>query len=112
LARLSNDTGLGLLAVGMPDALGESSWMEASVSHYTSEDLFRVFHTHELVRRDEIILNLDYKQCGLGGASCEPGTLPQYLIEPGTFRFSFRLRGFSEQDQSPVRLARQRLPRL
>jgi len=107
---LSNDDGVGLLAAGMPGALGESPLMEASVSHYTSEDLFQAFHTHELIRRDEITLNLDYKQCGLGGASCGPGTLPQYLIMPGTYRFSFRLRPFTAQDPPPVRLGRQQLP--
>ena len=75
---LTNGSGLGLLAVGMP-------LMEASASHYTSHDLYRAFHTHELTRREEIILNLDDRQCGLGGASCGPGTLPQYLIQPGRF---------------------------
>jgi len=88
---LTNDGGIGLLAVGMP-------LMEAGVSHYTADDLYRAFHTNELTRRDEIILNLDHEQCGLGGASCGPGTLPQYLIEPGTFDFSFRLRPFETKD--------------
>jgi len=107
---LTNDDGVGLLAAGMPGENGESLLMEASVSHYTSEDLFQAFHTNELLRRDEITLNLDYKQCGLGGASCGPGTLPQYLIMPGTYRFSFRLRPFTAQDPSSAYLGRQQLP--
>jgi beta-galactosidase len=107
---LSNDDGVGLLAAGKQGAPGEGPWMEANVSHYSSEDLYRAFHTYELIRRDETILNLDYKQCGLGGASCGPGTLPQYLIEPSTYRFIFRLRPFSAQEHSPARLARQWMP--
>ena len=109
---LSNDDGVGLLAAGKQGAPGEGPWMEASVSHYTSEDLYRAFHTHELIRRDETILNLDHKQCGLGGASCGPGTLPQYLIEPGTYKFIFRLRLFSAQEHSPAKLGRQCMPSL
>jgi hypothetical protein len=99
---LTTDAGIGLLAVGMP-------LMEASVSHYSAHDLYQALHTNELVRRDKVILNLDYKQCGLGGASCGPGTLPQYLIEPGLFSFSFRLRPFTTKDSAPDHLSRQLL---
>ncbi|MFC1975354.1 glycoside hydrolase family 2 TIM barrel-domain containing protein [Chloroflexota bacterium] len=99
---LTNDTGLGLLAVGLQP-------LETSVSHYTADDLYQAFHTNELTRRDEVILNLDFKQCGLGGASCGPGTLPPYLILPGTFTFSFRLRPFIAGDASPADLSRQKL---
>ena len=85
---LFNDDGVGLMAVGQP-------LMEASVSHFTADDLFRAYHTNELSPRPEIILNLDYQQCGLGGASCGPGTLPQFLIKSGHFKFAFRLQPFS-----------------
>jgi hypothetical protein len=86
--------------VGMPT-------MEASVSHFTADDLYQAYHTNELERRDEVILNLDYKQCGLGGASCGPGTLEQYLIKPGVFNFSFRLRPFKADETNPALLSRQ-----
>jgi beta-galactosidase/beta-glucuronidase len=95
---LTQKNGLGLLAVGQPN-------LEVSVSHYTADDLYRARHTHELSRRDEIILNLDYKQCGLGGASCGPGTLPQYLVQPGSFSFTVRLRPITTQD-NPAHLSR------
>jgi hypothetical protein len=96
---LANEAGLGLLAVGDPP-------LEASVSHYRAADLYRAYHTNELIRREKVILNLDYRQSGLGGASCGPGTLPQYLIRPGTFRFTIRLRPFGK-DERPAHLARQ-----
>jgi beta-galactosidase len=102
---LTNDAGIGLLAVSSPP----TAYMEASVSHYTAHDLYRAFHTNELIRRDEIMLNLDYRQCGLGGASCGPGTLAQYLIQPGTFTFNVRLRPFMAGEIDPARLGRQRL---
>ena len=83
--------------------------MEASVSHYTADDLFQACHTNELTRRDEVILNLDSKQCGLGSASCGPDMLPQYKIQPGTFNFSFRLRPFTANDTNLAPLSRQQL---
>jgi hypothetical protein len=98
---LSRENGLGLLAVGQPP-------LEVTVSHYTAHDLYRALHTPDLARRDETILNLDYKQCGLGGASCGPGTLPQYLVQPGRYNFSLRLRPITAQDQ-PARLSRTQL---
>ncbi|MFN2272062.1 MAG: hypothetical protein ACK2US_14565, partial [Anaerolineae bacterium] len=72
-------------------ALGEQS-LEVSAHHFTTQDLEKAHHTYELERRDEITLNLDHKQSGLGGASCGPSTLPQYLISPEEMRFSVRLR--------------------
>ncbi len=96
---LTNEAGIGLLAAGRPP-------LEASVSHYAAGDLYRAFHTNELTRRDEVRLNLDYQQCGLGGASCGPGTLPQYLIQPGTFEFTVRLRPFMAEED-PVQMSRQ-----
>jgi beta-galactosidase/beta-glucuronidase len=97
---LMNDEGIGLLAVGQP-------LMEASATHYTAADLYQAYHTHELTRQDDIILNLDVKQCGLGGASCGPGTLPQYLISADRFSFSVRLRPFRVGQDDPARLSRQ-----
>lgn len=96
---LTNDASVGLLATGMP-------LMEASASHYSAADLYQATHTCDLVRRAETILNLDHKQSGLGGASCGPGTLPQYLIQPSAFQFSFRLRPFNANTDSPAGLAR------
>jgi len=96
---VTNHNGIGLLATGVP-------LMEASVSHYSAQDLYQASHTCELVHREETILNLDHKQCGLGGASCGPGTLPQYLIQSGLFQFSFRLRPYNAISDSPAKLAR------
>ena len=93
---------LGFLAVG-PQPI------EASVSHFTANDLYEAYHTHELTRRDEVILNLDMQQSGLGGASCGPGTLSEYLLMPGKFNFSVRLRPFVVGKDDPAQLARQQL---
>lgn len=97
---LTNKTGIGLLAAG-------ATSLEVSVSHYTAADLYQARHTNELTRQDEVSLNLDYRQCGLGGASCGPGTLPQYLVQPGTYHFTIRLRPFVANEDNPATISRQ-----
>jgi hypothetical protein len=97
---LTNDEGIGLLAAGMP-------LLNASAHHFTTENLTQATHTYELKRREDITLNLDYRQSGLGNASCGPGVLPQYLLEPKEISFGVRLRPFSERTTSPAELSRQ-----
>ncbi len=65
--------------------------MEFSASHYTAQDLDSAYHTYELKPRAEVLLNLDYRQCGLGTLSCGPGTLEKYRIKPGRYEWSYTL---------------------
>jgi beta-galactosidase/beta-glucuronidase len=97
----TNNLGVGLLAVGMP-------LMEFSAHHYTIEDFEKAKHTYELKRREDITLNLDYKQSGLGGGSCGPDTLPQYLVKPEHAYFSVRLKPISPSE-SAMDLSKQKI---
>jgi beta-galactosidase len=101
-ASLTDAEGVGLLVVGMP-------LLELSAHHYTAQDLTLARHTYALKRRDDITLNLDYRQSGLGGESCGPRTLPEYLIQPAETRFSVRLRPFAAGEQSAMALSKQEL---
>lgn len=65
---------------------------EASVSHFTPEDLFAARHTIDLTPRDETIVNIDVQQRGLGTQSCGPDTLEQYHIEARTHQLNFTLK--------------------
>jgi beta-galactosidase len=65
--------------------------MEFSVSHYTAHDIDSAYHTYDLHQRAEVILNLDYRQRGLGTESCGPGPLEQYKIKPGRYAWSYTL---------------------
>jgi len=60
--------------------------------HYRAADLTAAEHIHELrrLRREEVVLNVDHRQGGLGNGSCGPGVLPQYQLTPGEFRFQVR----------------------
>ncbi len=82
---LTDKTGAGLLVVA-------DQPLAASALHFTAHDLNKAAHIHELRPRPEVVLCLDYKQCGLGNASCGPGVLEQYALKPApaTFRFSLR----------------------
>jgi beta-galactosidase len=97
---LTNQDGVGLLASG-------SRWLEVSAHHYTTEDLTQGAHTYELERREEITLNLDYAQSGLGSASCGPGRLEKYQLKPEEVRYSVRLRPFSSAVDSPMAISKQ-----
>jgi len=100
-ASLTDGKGVGLLVVGMP-------LMEVNTQYYSSEDLEKAKHTFELIRRKEIILNIDYKQSGLGGGSCGPDTLQKYLVLPEPVHFCVRLRPLSPQDPSAKELSKQK----
>jgi beta-galactosidase/beta-glucuronidase len=97
---LTHGEGIGLLAIGEP-------WLSASGHHYTTEDLTQAKHTHELQRRETITLNLDYKQAGLGSASCGPGTLDKYRLWPEEVKFRIRFRPFSAEVDLPMALSKQ-----
>ena len=96
---LADFRGLGLLAVGSPT-------LNFSAHHFRTADLERARHTDELVRREEITLNLDYRHHGLGSASCGPGPWPEYELHAHEFEFQVRLRPFSTDLASPASLAR------
>jgi hypothetical protein len=95
---MTDKDGRGLLAVGMP-------LLEVSAHHFTVEDLAEADHTFELKRRPEIVLNLDFAQCGIGSAACGPGTLPKYQLTASGYRYCFRLRPLVEGDV-PAQLAK------
>jgi beta-galactosidase len=87
---LTNLDGFGLRASA--DRL-----LEVSAHHFTPEDLTVARHPHELVRREEIILHLDYGQSGLGSASCGPGRLEKYCLQPEEVRYRVRLQPVTPQ---------------
>ncbi len=67
-----------------------------SAQHFSDEDLYRVKYANDLdlVRRSEIVLNLDCEMNGLGNGSCGPGPLQKYQIQPGqTYGYKFRIQG-------------------
>ncbi len=52
-----------------------------SIYPYTDVDLGQAKHLNELHPRDFYTLNIDYKQAGLGTATCGPSTRSPYLVD-------------------------------
>ena len=100
---LTGGDGVGLLAVGQPV-------LNFSAHQYTAHDLARARHAHELTPREEINLNLDLAQSGLGSESCGPGVLPQYRLEERRYSYRLRLRPLSGAGESAMDLSKQVLP--
>ena len=78
---LTDPAGTGLLVKGRPH-------VNFSAHRNTPEEYEAARHTVDLRPRDEIILILDHRQNGLGTASCGPGVLPRYVLEPAELSFS------------------------
>jgi beta-galactosidase/beta-glucuronidase len=110
-AALLNAEGEGLLVSSMPfDPARGGTPLSVSAHHFTAHDLAAATHGHKLKRRDEVILNLDMAQSGLGTESCGPGTLPQYLLNARDYSYCLRLRPLSPQGRRPIELSKDRFP--
>jgi beta-galactosidase len=82
--ELRGDAGVGL-------RLGFDRPLQVSATHVRARDLAEATHDVELVARPETIVHLDVAHRGLGTASCGPDTLPDYMIAPGTYRWSWSI---------------------
>ncbi len=69
---------------------------QVSASHFRPADLAAATHHGDLVPRPETIIHLDAAHRGLGTASCGPDTLPEYLVGPGTYRWSWTIEPLGE----------------
>lgn len=99
---VTDASGLGLLAAGIPT-------LEFSARRYTDKDLEEAQHASELVPRDFVTLNLDYRQNGLGSNSCGPAQMPNHKVTSEAFTFRILLIPFLSEDTTPEWLARQML---
>ena len=91
---LTNERGTGLYVQGLP-------LLNFGAQYFTAKDLAEARHTNKLEPREQVTLNLDYRQCGLGSGSCGPATWEPYRIQPEAFRFGMRLRAFSKDQVRP-----------
>ena len=97
---LRNDRGISLMAVA-------NDKFDFSASYYESNDLEYAKHTIDLVKRDYIVLNIDYKQNGLGSNSCGQWQLDKYRCKFEEFSLEFRLSIFNNKEVSEVSLGRE-----
>ncbi len=84
-----------------------------SALRYTIEDLSQksrgTMHPTDLVERDFIELNVDFKQTGVGGEdSWGARPYPQYTLFPNDYSYRFRIRPLDPEDDPKI-LARNRV---
>ena len=103
-AALCNEEGIGLLAIGSP-------LMEVSVHHDDMMGLTAAKHMNEIPWKETVEFNMDLVQSGLGGESCGPGTLPQYLVPAVETLWSTRLHLLGGEDD-PIMIAKENLPKI
>jgi len=97
---LTHDDGSGLLVVGDP-------LVGFSAHHYTTDDLENAKHSYEMERRDDITLNIDMQQTGVGGDdSWGARTHDEYTLWAKPFEYSFRLRPLVGSGPPAMELAR------
>ena len=64
---------------------------DINVSNYTVEILTEAMHTNELKEADYVTVRIDYKNAGIGSASCGPALLEQYRVNDKDIDFKFRI---------------------
>ncbi|HET7026714.1 MAG TPA: glycoside hydrolase family 2 TIM barrel-domain containing protein [Candidatus Limnocylindrales bacterium] len=64
---------------------------QVSATHFRARDLAAAAHDVELRPRAETVVHLDAAHRGLGTASCGPDTLPEYVVRPGTYAWSYTI---------------------
>jgi beta-galactosidase len=102
---LTNRSGTGLLAVGLP-------LLSATALPFLQEDFDeglakRNRHTYDVKPRDLVELKLDAAQMGVGGDNSW-GARPhrQYRIAVREYTYRFRLRPFARRDGPPTALSK------
>ena len=105
---LTNDDGIGLFASGWPTNL-----LNVSAHTYDLKDFNQATHTYQVEKTDQVTLNLDDVQMGLGGDdSWTPATHEEYLLDSTSYFYRVRLRPVDLRQSSPADLYKQQLPEI
>lgn len=97
---LSGKDGKAGLMICAPDG------MEFSVSRYSSKQALGKWHNHELEDEGRIYLKLDYRQRGVGTASCGPDTLEKYRFGTGKYAFRYNIYPYLKSEVKPADIVR------
>ncbi|CEN78660.1 beta-galactosidase subunit alpha [Paraclostridium sordellii] len=97
---LRDDRGMSLMAIA-------DDKFNFSASYYEDTDLEYAKHTIDLVKRDYIVFNIDYKQNAVGTNSCGQWQLDKYRCKFEQFNLQFRLTIFNNKEVSEVSLGRE-----
>jgi len=87
--EITNDDGVGLRFEGSP-------LFHFNALHASTAALDKATHLHDLELSPETFVHIDAHHMGVGGDNgWTPNVHPEYLINPGTFRWAFTMRPVS-----------------
>ena len=86
-ADIYSEAGHGLMLTSTED----TETFSFNCSHFTPTQIAKTRHDYELVPKKETVVNIDYRNSGIGSNSCGPVLSKPYRIEAGEHRFAFRL---------------------
>jgi len=98
---ISDDQGYGL-RFSAPDPMNFSAYP------YNDASIAGAKHTWQLEKQDFITFNFDYRQSGLGTASCGPGCRPAYLLPAVKTAFSFTISPLKPEKKTSRRKRRKK----
>lgn len=101
---VKNDLQVGLMIVN----LGNENF-SFNASYFSPDDLHNTNHRDELVKRNEVIMHLDYMMSGVGSASCGPALNKKYQVPTGDFNFKFRIKPLFFEDVNIIEEVRKKL---
>ncbi|MDD3154998.1 MAG: glycoside hydrolase family 2 TIM barrel-domain containing protein, partial [Victivallaceae bacterium] len=78
----------GILVAGAP-------LFDFSARHCTTAALTKARHPHEIEKCEALVVNVDWKQSGIGSNSCGPALPEQYRVQPKDFKFTLHFRGLA-----------------
>ena len=93
---VSSELGHGLLVLSVDKPFS------FNCCHYTSAQLTNTAHDYELEALKETVVNIDYRNAGIGSNSCGPVLDKRYKIEEKSIDFSFRVLPCTLQNVTPA----------
>ena len=86
-----NHTKTKELNIGSGMSFVATSTIDFQVSHYSVDRMCHTRHAKELVEEDATYIRIDYKNAGIGSASCGPSLDNKYRLIEREFDFTFKI---------------------
>jgi beta-galactosidase len=77
--------------------------MNFRAQEFTEKELASKKYPCDLVKDGKVVVSVDEGLTGLGGGSCGPMTLKQYLLTPGYYHFRYRIEPYDKESDVSVR---------
>ena len=63
--------------------------MDINVSSFSAMQLYKANHTDEIGKSDATYIHIDYRNSGLGSASCGPQIIEKYSLNEKKIKFEY-----------------------